>query len=147
MEENSIQLINIEVPNTSKEEIPLIVKLSKIGTDSVSLRKSELCNTLLDPVCVRHNHNLISVYCYYGVVVKVRDKIRALKSMKVAKGDRKNWAATIIHMLDRPTSSNVEIDAIWKNVTAIVSDLCKVNKQLAAEIQKLIGSEWLPGQV
>ena len=28
----------------------------------------------------------------------------------------------------------------------MVSDLCKVNKQLTSEIQGMIGSEWLLGQ-
>lgn len=50
-------------------------------------------------------------------------------------------------MLDRlatATSSNIE--NIWRSVTAMVSDLCKVNKKLAAEIKSMIGSEWIPGQ-
>ena len=44
------------------------------------------------------------------------------------------------------TASKVEIEAIWKSIAAMVSDLCKVNKQLASKIQSMIGLEWLPGQ-
>ena len=81
------------------------------------------------------------------MVVKVGDKIRALKSLKIGKGDRSNWASAIIHLLDRlATATKVEVEDKWRSITAIVSDLCKVNKKLAAEIQAMIGSEWMPGQ-
>ena len=51
-------------------------------------------------------------------------------------------------MLDRlATASSSTIDSIWHNITAFITDLCKVNKSLAAEIQQLIGSKWKPGQV
>ena len=79
--------------------------------------------------------------------MKVGDKICALKYLKISKGDRSNWATAIIHMLDRLiAASKVEIEAIWKSITAMVSDLCKVNKQLPSEIQGMIESVWLFGQ-
>ena len=81
------------------------------------------------------------------MVIKVGDKIRALKFLKISEGDRSNWATAIIQMFDRlTTASKVEIEAIWKSIRAMVSDLCKINKQLTLEIQGMVGSEWLPGQ-
>ena len=129
-------------------------------------------NTLPDVVVyVRHNHCLLSVYCeskiaekimkekafvlpdgtseqgigdIAGMVVKVGNKICAIKFLKISKDDRSNWATAIIHMLHCSIAvSKVEIEAIWKSITAMVSNLCKVNKQLASEIQGMIGSEWL----
>ena len=44
------------------------------------------------------------------------------------------------------TTSEVEIEAMWKSFIGIVFNLCKVNKQLALEIQVMIGLEWLSGQ-
>ena len=43
-------------------------------------------------------------------------------------------------------ASNNDIHSIWSNVSAMISDLCKVNKGLASEIQTLLGSSWQPGQ-
>ena len=69
------------------------------------------------------------------------------QDLKISKGDRSNWATAIIHILDLlATASKVEIEAIWKTITAMVSDLCKVNKQLASEMQGMTGSEQLHGQ-
>ena len=48
-----------------------------------------------------------------SMVVKVGDKICALKSLNNSKGDRSNWATVILHMLDHlATASKVEIKAI-----------------------------------
>ena len=64
------------------------------------------------------------------------------QDLKISKGDRSNWATAIIHILDLlATASKVEIEALWKTITAMVSDLCKVNKQLASEMQGMTGSE------
>ena len=50
-------------------------------------------------------------------------------------------------MLDRlATAGNSNIDAIWSNVSAFLSDLCKVNLHLAEEVKSMIGSTWKPGQ-
>ena len=125
---------------------------------------------------VHKNHNLISVYCegkvadeilehqafivpdgtsrqgvgvgdLAGAVVKVSLHIRALKCLLIGKGDCKNWAKAIYHMLDHlATASNRDVRNIWCNLVAMVSDLCKVNLNLAVEVKKLVGVEWVPGQ-
>ena len=83
-----------------------------------------------------------------AAVVKVGGKFRALKGVKIGKSDRGNWAKAIYHMLDLlSTSSSHQIASIWENIVAMLSDLCKVNLDLAIEIRSLIGVEWLPGQV
>ena len=125
---------------------------------SGSLTPIKLCLMWL---CLRHNHYLLSIYCerkiapetmtekafvlpdgtwqqgiggIAGMVVKVVDKICALKSLKMSKVDRSNWATAIIHMLDcLATATKVKIEVIWKSITAMDSDLCKVNKQLVSE--------------
>ena len=82
-----------------------------------------------------------------GAVVKVSLHIRALKCLLIGKGDRKNWAKAIYHMLDHlATASNRDVRNIWCNLVAMVSDLCKVNLNLAVEVKKLVGVEWVPGQ-
>ena len=45
------------------------------------------------------------------------------------------------------TSSSSNVETVWKKVSAILSDFCKVNKNLAIEIQSIIGSRWKPGQI
>ena len=50
-------------------------------------------------------------------------------------------------MLERlETASNRDVGNIWCNLGAIVSDLCKVNLNLAVEVKKIVGVEWVPGQ-
>ena len=132
-------------------------------------------NVLPDAKCVRNNHKLISVFVQGKIadeilenqgfiipdgtsrqgigemsaaVVKVGGKFRALKGVKIGKSDRGNWAKAIYHMLDLlSTSSSHQIASIWENIVAMLSDLCKVNLDLAIAIRSLIGVEWLPGQV
>ena len=45
------------------------------------------------------------------------------------------------------TSSSSNVETIWKKISALLSDLCSVNKHLALEIQHVIGSTWKPGQI
>ena len=45
------------------------------------------------------------------------------------------------------TASATDIDTVWRQISAVLSDLCSVNKNLSREIQGIIGSEWRPGQV
>ena len=151
-----------------------IDELRKVVEEEKSKRKADFGNTLPDTRCVRENHNLISVYCEkmiaeeilekkafiipdgtsrQGVgdiaasVVKVGTKFRALKCVHIGKGDRDNRAKAVYHMLDRLASaSSSDVKQIWKNIVAMVSDLCKVNLKLAAEVKQLVGVEWLPGQ-
>ena len=162
-----------EVPSETAENI---LKLRETVSECSSKRRSDMGNTLPDVTCVRKNHNLISVYCegkvadeilehqafivpdgtsrqgvgvgdLAGAVVKVSLHIRALKCLLIGKGDRKNWAKAIYHMLDHlATASNRDVRNIWCNLVAMVSDLCKVNLNLAVEVKKLVGVEWVPGQ-
>ena len=82
-----------------------------------------------------------------AAVIKVCEKFRALKTVKITKGTTSNWADAVSFMLKRlATASNKDIHVIWESISAIVSDLCKVNWNLASEIQTLIGSSWKPGQ-
>ena len=76
------------------------------------------------------------------MLMKIEDKICALKSLNISEGDGSNWQTAIIHMLDpQATVSKVKIEAIWECIKAMVYDLCKVNTHLALEIQGMIGSE------
>ena len=149
------------------EDTSVINDLKAIIDKHPDIRKDDTKNTLPDTKCLRSNH-LLSNYCEGQVanellektgfirqgvgdiasaVVKVGGRIRALKGLQIGKGDRANWASAIYHMFDRLSSaSNKEIRNIWESITAMVSDLCKVNLGLANEVKKLIGTEWLPGQ-
>ena len=47
------------------------------------------------------------------MLMKIEDKICALKSLNISKGDGSNWQTAIIHMLDpQATVSKVKIEAI-----------------------------------
>jgi hypothetical protein len=71
-----------------------------------------------------------------------------MKGQRIGKGDRSTWADVVVHMLRRLTvASRKEIAAIWESIKTMLSDLCKVNRNLANEISKLIGSKWIPGQL
>ena len=74
-----------------------------------------------------------------AVYAKIGDKIRALRCLQLAKGDRKNWATAIVHLLKRLASaSNTDIDTVWRQISAVLSDLCAVNKNLAKENKVLL---------
>ena len=36
-----------------------------------------------------------------AMLIKVNEKMRAVKAQQIGKGDRKTWADTIVHMLSR----------------------------------------------
>ena len=163
-----------EKSSNSDELYQKIEKLKEITNEKVKIRQLEKIYTLPEPKCVRQNHHLLAVHCETQVaeeilqkkcfimpdgtsrqgvgdiaasVVKVGDKIRALRSTQIASGTRDNWASTLFYMLDRlATASDSDIDTIWSNVSAFLSDLCKVNLHLAEEVRALIGSTWKPGQ-
>ena len=47
------------------------------------------------------------------MLMKIEDKICALKSLNISKGDGTNWQTAIIHILDpQATVSKVKIEAI-----------------------------------
>ena len=168
-EEISVQCIT---PSDTSDRIT--TELQKTVQSYIDTRKNDMGNTLPDPNCVRHNHNLLSVYCEGRVaneivqkkafilpdgtsrqgvgelaaaVVKVGTHIRALKSLQIKGSDRENWAKAIYHMLDRlATASSSEVSEIWRSIVAMVTDLCKVNINLAEEVKQLTGTAWLPGQ-
>ena len=80
--------------------------------------------------------------------VNTTTKVRAMKAQRIGKGDRATWAEVVLHMLRRLTvASENDITVIWESIRIMLSDLCKVNKNLAAEVSKLIGSSWIPGQL
>ena len=167
-------ITSVEVDEDQEQQPSTIRNLKKIVNEFVEVRKNDMGNTLPDPHCVRHNHNLIAVYCegkvadeimekqgfilpdgtsrrgigeIAGCVVKTGDRIRAFKALKIGKADRENWAKAIYQMLDRlATASHKDIVTIWQNIVAMVTDLCKVNHELALEVKKLVGTDWLPGQ-
>ena len=153
---------------------PEIAKLKTIIKEKLELRQQKGAFTLPNAACARHNHNLVAVYCESKIgeelmektgfimpdgtsrqgvgdvaanVTKIGDKFRALKTVKITQGTTNNWATAIVYMLKRlSVASNNDIQSIWQNVSAMVSDLCKVNRTLATEIQTLLGSSWQPGQ-
>ena len=140
-----------------------------------NMYKENNLNIFPDLRTVRRNHHLMAVYVekqigeelvkhggfiipdgtsrnkvgeISAVVMKVDGKMRAFKSQRIGKGDRSTWAEVVVHMLQRLTvASNSDISIIWESIKTVLSDLCKVNKMLAAEISKLIGSSWVPGQL
>ena len=156
------------------ETVEKILKMRETVSECTSKRRSDMGNVLPDVTCVRKNHNLISVYRegkaadeileqqafiipdgtsrqgvgnLAGAVVKVSSHIRALKCLQIGKDDRENWAKAIYYMLDRlATASNRDVGNIWWNLVVMGSDLCKVNLNLAVEVKKLVGVEWVPGQ-
>ena len=71
-----------------------------------------------------------------------------MKAQQIGKGDRMTWADTIVHMLTRLSlASKTDVKALWRSIRSILSDLCKVNKELGAEIKGVIGCDWEPGQL
>ena len=83
-----------------------------------------------------------------AMLVRVGDKMRAVKAQQIGRGDRPTWADTIVHMLSRLSlASGTDVKALWRSVQSILSDLCDVNKKLGKEIKGVIGSDWEPGQL
>ena len=174
VENDSVICLTQNITLDTSNESPEVSRLSKIVSEKLEERKKEPACTLPDVACVRHNHNLLAVYCESKIgeeltakkgfimpdgtsrqgvgevaatVTKIGDKFRALKTVKITKGTANNWANAIIHMLQRlSVASNNDIHKIWGSVSAMISDLCKVNKNLAAEIKTMLGSSWQPGQ-
>ena len=158
--------------NGSKEKIKYLK--DKIKSKQIHY-KENVSHVLPDLRTVRRNHHLMAVYVekciaedllehggfcipdgttrnkvgeMSALVLKVNGKIRALKAQRIGKGDRSTWAEVVAHILQRiTTASRNEIVPIWKSISTIISDLCKVNKSLSMEISKLIGSDWVPGQL
>ena len=174
VEDDTLRTIMDSVSEDEGNLSPEIRKLKEFVCGKIQERQNDQKNTLPDVHCVRHNHNLLAVYCEGKVaeelvlkkgfimpdgtsrqgvgdiaatVAKVGDKFHALKTVKITKGTTNNWANDVTHMLQRLAKAlNSDIHDIWQSVSAIISDLCKVNKNLAQEIKQIIGSTWQPGQ-
>ena len=83
-----------------------------------------------------------------AMLIKVNDKMRAVKAQQIGKGDRKTWTDTIVHMWSRlALASRTDVKALWCSIGSILSDLCDVNEKLGAELKAVIGCEWEPGQL
>lgn len=82
-------------------------------------------------------------------MVKVGDKMSALRAQQMGSGTRENWANTIIHLLDRlaKASDKYSVLELWESIKSILDDLCKVNRGLGLEIKALLGSTWAPGEL
>ena len=137
--------------------------------------KENHMNVLPDCRTIRRNHHLLAVYVekrigdelvqhggfcmpdgttrnkvgeISAMILKVNGKMRAMKGQRIGKGGRSTWADVVVHMLQRLTvASNKEIAAIWEAIKTMLSNLCKVNRNLASQISKVIGSAWIPGQL
>ena len=158
VERNAIESVTANIPTVESGSSGEVDKLAALVNSKISERNDAHQYTLPDVACVRHNHNLLAVYCEgkigeelvskkgfimpdgttrQGVgemaasVAKIGDKFRALKTVKITQGTTNNWANAIIYMLKRLSiASNNNIHEIWGSVSAIISDLCKVNKSL-----------------
>ena len=155
-----------ELESEENMRIPVIQKLKRLVDERKSRAKENSSNALPDIHTARRNHQLMSVYVegkialemleshgsgtfimpdgttrnktgeIAGMLIKVNDKMRAVKAQQIGKGDRKTWADTIVHMLSRlAISSRTDVKALWSSIRSILSDLCDVNKKLGVEIK------------
>ena len=124
VEDESIEALHVTVNDENLSDEAR--KLKKLVDEGVRVRKEDHAYTLPDVSCVRHNHNLMAVYCEGRVaeqlvskkgfilpdgtsrqgvgevaaaVVKVGEKFRALKTVKITKGTTSNWADAVSFML------------------------------------------------
>ena len=82
-----------------------------------------------------------------GAVLKVGSKYRALRLQTIGSGNHSSWVDTIVHMLKRlATASRNDVSKIWKSIMIMVSDMCRVNMNLAVDVAQQLGCSWKPGQ-
>ena len=82
-----------------------------------------------------------------GAIMKVGEKHRALRLQTLGSENHSSWVETLVHMLKRlATASGRDVMEIWKSIMVLVSDMCKVNMNLAADVAKHLGCTWKPGQ-
>ena len=82
-----------------------------------------------------------------GAVCKVGDKYRSLKLQTLGSETHDSWVGTLVHMLKRLSlASGQDVSEIWKSIMVMVSDMCKVNMNLAVDVAKVLGCSWVPGQ-
>ena len=81
-------------------------------------------------------------------LVQIDGKMRALKLQFMGNEKAVNWADTIIFQLERiAKASDQDLKSIYQAIVSLVSDSCKVNKDLATLISCRLGLEWKPGQL
>ena len=117
MEQRKIALQHIKNEGKTRDEILPPYPLKEVMQEKIEVRQKEKLYTLPEPKCVHQNHNLLAVHCEAKVaeeildkkcflmpdgtsrqgvgdiatsVVKVGDKIRALKSAQISSGTREN---------------------------------------------------------
>ena len=82
-----------------------------------------------------------------GAVLKVGTKYRALRLQTLGSENHSSWVDTIVHWLKRlSTASGNDVLEIWKSIMIIVSDMCRVNMNLATDVAQQLGCSWKPGQ-
>ena len=82
-----------------------------------------------------------------GAVMKVGDKYRPLRLQTLGSENHSSWVETLIHMIKRlAIASGQDVANIWKSIMVLVSDMCKVNMNLAIDVAKELGCAWQPGQ-
>ena len=125
VEDDALRTIMDSVSEDKDNLSPEIRKLKEFVCGKIQERQDDQKNTLPDVHCVRHNHNLLAVYCEGKVaeelvlkkgfimpdgtsrqgvgdiaatVARVGDKFRALKTVKITKGTTNNWANAVTHV-------------------------------------------------
>ena len=82
-----------------------------------------------------------------GAVLKIGNKFRALKLQTIGSETHSSWVEVIVHMIKRlATASGKDVAAIWNAIMVMVSDMCKVNMNLASDVAQELGCSWKPGQ-
>ena len=82
-----------------------------------------------------------------GAVMKIGEKYRPLRLQTLGSENHSSWVETIVHMIKRlAIASRQEVSSIWKSIMVLVSDMCKVNMNLAIDVAKQLGCAWQPGQ-
>ena len=79
--------------------------------------------------------------------MKVGDRYRSLKLQTLGSENHASWVGTLVHMLERLSrASGRDVSEIWKSIMIMVSDMCRVNMNLAIDVAKALGCSWVPGQ-
>ena len=82
-----------------------------------------------------------------GAIVKVGEKYRPLRLQTLGSENHSSWVETLIHMLKRlAIASGQDVHTIWRSIMVLVSDMCKVNMNLAMDVAQQLGCSWQPGQ-
>ena len=82
-----------------------------------------------------------------GAILKIGEKYRALRLQTIGSETHASWVETISHMVKRlALASGQDVVKIWQSIMVMVSDMCKVNMNLASDVAKQLGCAWKPGQ-